>query len=441
MRVKRGVTVYVLAIACVGGFSCFRPVSEPQCISGIACFPGYDCIAGQCVAATGGTGGGGVAGGAGGGGAAGGAGGGFDAGFDGGSCPGDLRVDSSGGGRSSILELAGRPRMLYQREGRDAGTAYAECVAGACSPVLLGASSRDPSARPLLVQLGPSGLAAAWPSADAGTFNYAECSSACGVRASWAIGQSSGFGVLHRPSLGLAALGNLRAAVSKGTAGGDIYFECSSGCASGPATWATIGFPNYPNGVGASIAFGTDPVTGLVRRAGIWGSDPLNAANPMLYRECSGSCTSPVIWSGGGLNGGLSDGGLGQGMFPTVVFDRAGLPRIFYSGALPTGPVKLARCTQRPCASQLGNWSFSVLAPSGGVVTAGVAPDGRTWFLSSIDGLPHLGIESDGGYVIAPMPGCARTFATAPAGYLGADNQWRISFAADGGMSLRTGSP
>ena len=349
------------------------------------------------------------------------------------------------------MELCSRPRFLYHRlTAAGAGAYYSECLAGCATssptfapPILLGANSGDPTIRPLLIQAAPTILGALWPGGDGGTFTYAECAGSCDSPASWSMAQPTSFYLPHRSSMGVAALGSLRVAVTKGATGGDFYFECSGACATPSAVWSSVPFPNYLNGLGAAIELSTDPATGQVRRTGIWGSDPMAATKTMLYRECVGSCATPTNWVGGGLNGGLGNGGLGVGLFPALVLDQAGLPRILSLDSLPTGTLKLARCTQRPCATNIANWTISVIVPSGaGIPTAGKTPDGRTFFTLAVNGLVHMGIETgpNGTYLLWPTgTSClGPAVGQSPAGYLGANDVLRrIAFVSDGGMAFR----
>ena len=91
-----------------------------------------------------------------------------------------------------------------------------------------------------------------------------------------------------------------------------------------------------------------------------------------------------------------------------MVIDRAMLPRIFYSSTVSPGAVMLARCTQRPCDADPSRWVVSQQTSSGaGYVTAGKAPDGRTFFTAEVGGALFVGVEGNVGYDISPLFGCA----------------------------------
>ncbi len=496
--------VLVLSL-CVGSSGCFEPVAQ-ECVSGSLCEAGGTCIDGRCVSGGGGgnvaggggtvvgggfggagggavvgggfggSGGGTVVGGGVGGGTGGGSGGGPDSGSDGGDggfTDGGLPDSGFDGGQddagcrsyvtlidrdevqaSRLVELAGRPRFLSQGMPSPYPVTYVECL-GACdapnpvysAPVQLGRTGPGHS-RPSLAVVGNATLVATWPAQNifADAFSYAECPGTCDQRSSWTVTEMPiGSGSV----IELAALGNLRAVawVRPSVMGElDFYSECSNNCAAAGATWTTVSLPASP-GIGLSIDLAVDPNTGLVWRAVAKGR-ALSTRLPS-YRECAGPdcATSLADWSSGTFG---PDGG--QALYPAVVLDRETLPRIFFSDNLGHGSLTVARCTQRPCATDPSHWAFTVLATSSSSrVTAGRAPDGRTFFASVSNGTVIVGLEtSDGGYDIQPLLGCSRfaiptrAYQANPSALLRPNDKWRVSFAADvdgGGFACHSDAP
>ncbi len=502
--------VLVLSL-CVGSSGCFEPVAQ-ECVNGSLCEAGGTCINGRCASGGGGSvsgggfggsgGGTGVGGGFGGsgggtivgggfggsgggtftggglgGGTGGGSGGGSsgpdsgsdggdggftdgglpDSGFDGGQvdggCAGYVTLPARGGVEASrLVELAGRPRFLYYGPSFPFAVMYVECT-GACdtpnpvysSPIQLGQTGTFQS-RPVLAVVGNSTLVATWPAVNifADAFSYAECAGGCDQPSSWTVTDMPiGTGSV----IDLAALGNLRAATwVRPSTMGDLHFysECSSNCAAAGPAWSTLFLP-ASRGFGLSIDLAVDPNTGLLWRALAKGGE---GADPPSYRECVGPdcAVSLTAWSSESF---LTSG---RGTSPAVVLDRATLPRIFFTEFYVHGSLTVARCIRRPCANDPSHWEFTVLAPhTSSSVTAGKAPDGRTFFASTINGTVIVGLEtSDGGYDIQPLLGCsgfaipARGSHAQASALLRPNDKWRVSFSAGvdgGGLACHSDAP
>ncbi len=354
-----------------------------------------------------------------------------DAGFvclavDAGSCACgtvESTLDTVRRGRSTVLEVGGRAAVLYYLAATDGGTFYAECQSG-CSgpspswstPVLLGSSPLPNAyARPVLRRLG-AGVAACWrnfTSAADSPVVYGECAANCNQPASWASTSLSSLFAGGGSGSALAVLGNLRVIASENTSAQAVYAECTNACTT-PAGWTTVTFARDP--FGAAIALAADG--GAVLRMAFFASNAPDAGS--LYAECSANCGQASSWA-------TTD--LPLAYVPDMVLDRAGLPRAFYqtSSVTPT-TIQMSRCIARPC-TVASNWATSSVATDAGGVSAGVAADGRTFFLTNVGQTLVAGLElSDGGYAQEPLIGCAGAItSTLPAGYLTPLDRWRVS--------------
>jgi hypothetical protein len=321
--------------------------------------------------------------------------------------------------RASVVELAGRPRVVYVNT---AGAMYAECLSGCqtptptwSTPVAVVPGGTDRESRPLLRASG--GVLSGMSITAAGEVLHGECPSNCTSAASW-TGVDIAGGVNGSHTVSYDVLGSLRVAVIEDTpvnaadGGGAMYLECTSGCTSALTSWRpALYFPHDPSG--ADIRLTALPDGGVRRSAAIFADE----ANVIRYGECEANCLQSGSWSFVSLAGNAKD--------PDLVFDAQGLPRIFAVNRV-TNRVFVFRCTARPCTTS-GNWISTNLI-DGNHVTGGNLPDGGTFFLTSTAdaGALLLGVEAGATYAVTPINLCSGAAAgERPHGYAGANGRLR----------------
>ncbi len=331
-----------------------------------------------------------------------------DGGADAG-CASETIIDATHGGPASALLRDGALHVLFQAA--DAGDVlYARC-GPACDlarprfspPVNVGAGTSAPGLRPQLGVTTSGVVTAVWRTdPSAGELRVAECAAGCEQPSSWTSValELPPTGTAAGDSVGLAVSGERRVLVAmRGWPPtffnqGVLLAECETACASAPSAWSTFTLVSSSDAFGASVAL--QPLGGGgLRRLAVWGGGPVNAPAQMLYRECT-----QADWSD------VAGAFLEPGVYPSVVVGGDGLPRVFFLSRGPDAALKVARCTQAPCAtpmpamwSPLPQWTTTTLETSVGHFSAGVLPDGRTAYVTSAPNKTIvLGVESqDGG--------------------------------------------
>ncbi|MBS1152345.1 MAG: hypothetical protein H6Q89_4043 [Myxococcaceae bacterium] len=300
--------------------------------------------------------------------------------------------------------------MLYQANG---GIWFSLCIPGCdLNKPFMSFPARLASAevgRTLAPVLAPTltGLAAAWRTGlDGGSVVYAEClnpSGACVQASEWT---NVPLFPAHGPAVAVAALGATRGMVFKALSpgmDGAAYAECAGNCTLAGSWWSVLTGASFPNAQGADLLL-EDAGSGTLRHTAVWGGDSLLSPSDMLLRECTGPCNGPGSWANAPLE---------PGVFPQLVLDGSGLPRVFFLSSFPGGALRVGRCLQRPCSLPT-NWSYSGLLPAVFGFSAG-SSDAGTWFLASHNtNRLIVGVEAAGGYSTSDFGRCGPTSGDFP---------------------------
>ena len=203
------------------------------------------------------------------------------------------------------------------------------------------------------------------------------------------------------PGVGLATYGAQRAMAAKNGAppmGGAFYFECTANCGVASSWGSVIIGPTYSNAFGIDVEI-ADAGPLVPWTTVIIGGDSLSNPSAMLWRHCTGMCLSPSAWQNGVLP---------PGVFPDLVIDAQGLPRVFYLTRSPGGALAITRCVAPPCHGPMASvWQTTMLLPAADSVSAGALPDGRTWFVAGNAGSVLYGVETPAGYDVGNVTTCS----------------------------------
>jgi hypothetical protein len=343
----------------------------------------------------------------------------------------DGTINGNDYGTVTVVELAGRPRVIY--DGDNGNVSYTECTSG-CSgsspvwsaPITLGQNVGG-NERPVVLTTAQGGLVVALRDQPGGTNGarlvYAECPTGnCDLATSWKTLQVTALGGERAGSyLDLDMESSLRAIAFERPDAGGAWAECSTNCAADAGNWTF-----YETGL-ASNSHPTALVRGGVRRAmfGIAGGAGNTGVN---YVECNGNQCPTAGW--------VSVRASPSGRSPDLTLDSHGVLTAFAVNG--NGGLISLRCISGNCTNN-NSWTSTTLVNGGtGLPFAGNTPDGRAFVVYGSgttsplmqDAPLSVAIEqADAGYILGGLSDCARSGVRTmndAAGYVSAQGRWRI---------------